>query len=138
MKKWFKQEGGYAALLFACLLPALIALAGLIIDGGLVMYSKAKLEAASEAAALSTISAYDQAIWESEGIVVIDEYNATLQAEYYLNTNLPEATLISCKVDLANPSKVIVVTEVPVEMVFARMFGIEERKIRTQVISHGG
>ncbi len=137
IRLFLKDERGFAALLFAIMMPILIALAGLLIDGGLVMYSKAKLEAASEAAALSTIAAYDEEIWEDYGVVVIDEYTATLYAQYYLALNLPEAYIVFCEVDFINPSKVTLITEIPVEMVFAKAFGINERKIRTQVISHG-
>lgn len=138
IKRFIKDERGFSALLFAVMMPVFLALAGVVLDGGLMMYSKAKLEAATEAAALSTIAAYDEEIWDEYEEVVLDEYIASLYAEYYLQVNLPEATLISCVVDPSDPSQAILTTEITVPTVFARIYGVNEKTLITQATSHGG
>ncbi len=138
IKKLYQDDRGMVAVITAFFLLVLVALAGLVIDGGLLIYQRIRLEAATEAAAMATVEAYDVAIWEEHGIVELDPYWAEIHARNYLNINLPEAILESCEVNPFKKNQAIVRSKMEVNTVFMRAFGIEKRTIRTLVRSIGG
>jgi len=131
-----KSDKGTAFGLFALFLPVLIAVLGLIVDGGLFMYSKTRLDMATEAAALSTISTYDKSIYASEGRVVLDQASSKVVATKYLKVNFPEAKLE--KVTIAPENTATVESSLVVEFCFMKVFGIENKKIYTSCKSIGG
>ena len=135
VKKLYRDEKGAAAVLLSVFMLVLLALAGLVLDGGLLMYSRTRLEAAAEAAAMATIKAYDKELWEKEGIVEINPIEAENYAKQYLELNLAKAQIEDVRVNPLKKNEVIVTAKLEVEMVFMRGFGIEKKVVRTTVKS---
>lgn len=138
IKRCIKEESGFAAVLFAFLMPVLLALACVVLDGCLLMYNKAKLEAATEAAALSTIAAYDPVEWEENECVVLDEDTAAAYAEAVLQSNCPGASLSFCIVDEEQPDQAVVGTTLEVETVFGKIYNQSKKTLSAQATNHGG
>ncbi|MPN43467.1 hypothetical protein SDC9_191027 [bioreactor metagenome] len=117
----------------AAIMMMLIAMAGLITDGGIMMYTKIRLEAAADAAAHSTGAAYDAELWEESGIVELDPFVAEQYASILLNENFPEAVLESCEIDPVQKNVATVKARVVVQTVFMKVFGIDNKTIRVTV-----
>jgi len=131
-----RNEKGSAFAVFAIFLPVLIAVMGLVIDGGNVFYNKIRLDMATEAAALSTISSYNKEIYETQGIVILDAVHGKTMAEKYLKANFPEAEIESVNVEPQNTATVY--TSMTVEFHFMKIFGMKEKKINSHCKCVGG
>ncbi len=133
MRGLLDDERGMAAVLAAFIMLVIVALAGLVIDGGLLLYNEMRLEQATVAAARATRNAYDVVLWETQGIVELDPYLASKIAKEYLAYNLPEATVESCEVRPPKKNEAIVKTKVEVETIFVKIFGIDKKIVRSEV-----
>ena len=112
VKKILKREDGSAIVLVTLAITALIALTGLVIDGGMLYMTKTHLQKTANAAALSGA----QELTNDDSYVreVVEEtltYHEELDSMSGINI-LPE-------------TKVTVQLEKPTEMTFMRIFGIE-------------
>ncbi|MFZ5353641.1 MAG: TadE/TadG family type IV pilus assembly protein [Bacillota bacterium] len=133
LKRVYKDQRGMAALWAAVIMMVMLALAGLVADGGIMIYNKIRLEAATDSAAHATREAYDRELWNNYGIVELDPLQAMLYAQIMLSENFPEAILESCEVDPINKDTATVKTRIEVETVFMKIFGIDKRIIRSTV-----
>lgn len=131
------QEGN-TTVIMATVIIVLLAVAGIIIDTGLVIEGKLKLHAATKAAAKATIEAYDEVIWENEGRVVLNQDEAESYASIYLNYNLAQAQLISVIIPTESPNKAEIKTKLKVEFIFMKIFGIEDCEVGATITAIGG
>lgn len=134
---FLKDEKGSVLILTVLLLPLILGFIGIAIDVGYLMYQKAQLDAATEAAGRSTILlAYDKAVWTSQKKVIIDEELANEKVKLMLKDNFEDAKLI--KLTLLGDSKIKVETSVEVKFFFMKIFGFTSRVIKTHQIFSGG
>jgi Flp pilus assembly protein TadG len=129
VRKLTKDEKGMTAAFVAVLMLVLVALAGLVLDGGILMLKKLELSSASDASALAVSKAYDQSLWENEGKVVIDPILAEQHVITTLQKNMPTANIVEIVIDPVEQNKATIKTKAVVETVFMKAFGIEKRTI---------
>lgn len=115
-------EKGSAAVFFCLLLPVILAIAGMCIDGSYLLYKKAELGSATKFAAISATAFYHT----ENGRIIIDSDPAEGAAETTLKKNCTDAWINQftiqeneCTVDSA-----LVVT-----FFFVRIFGIHDTRI---------
>jgi len=133
LKKLMCSNEGNISVIMAFVLLLLMAVGGVIIDTGLVIEGKIKIHAATKAAAKATIEAYNHELWESDGIVVLDQSIAEEYAIQYLNYNLPEAQIISVTIPEDSPNKAIINTKLKIDFVFMKIFGIDECEVKSTI-----
>lgn len=120
MMQRLNNEKGAVYPLAVFLIPVLLIMAGLLIDGGMAVYQHTKLTSAVDAAALASLDAYDRDVWEENQEVVINPNDARRFANMYLTTNMSDATLTSVQVD---NTSVTVRAEATATLFFMSMFG---------------
>lgn len=120
-----REERGSTVAIVLILLPALIALAGLVIDSAVGVYYKLALQHAVDAASLAATAAYDKAAYEQDGSITISETDARPLAAHYLQANLADARLQSLTVDPDRPNRVKVEGTVRIPVFFMRILGVE-------------
>src|SRR5690625_948657 len=120
MIKKLNNERGAVYPLALFLIPVLLVMAGLLIDGGMAVYQHTKLTSAVDAAALASLDGYDREEWEEEERIVIDPGDARQFAQLYLTTNMNDATIKSVLVD---DTSVTVKAEATLILFFMPMFG---------------
>lgn len=111
------------------LLPVLITFMGLVLDGSLLLLRAQMLDAATDAATLAAIDAWDREYWRSQRKVRIDPAGATSRARDYLAKNMPDARLEQVTVNPANQVKIRTSTTVP--LFFLRIIGWKEKKVES-------
>ena len=112
-----KNNKGNIIILLCMGLPLLIAIAGMCIDGGLLMYYEAKLMAATKLAAISASSHYTA----NEGKVIINGKES--DADEVLSKNFNGAKIQDSGFIL-DGNKVTVNTEVKIDFAFMKIFNI--------------
>lgn len=127
LRDLYQDEKGLSAALIAVMMLVLIAFAGLILDGGILIAKRLELSAATDAAASSLAKAYDQPLWENEGIAVFDPILAEEYVIRLLNKNMPSAKLVEIVIDPVQQNKAVLKTKAEVETVFLKAFGINKR-----------
>ncbi|MDQ0298882.1 Flp pilus assembly protein TadG [Salibacterium salarium] len=132
MIKNIKNERGSVYPLAAAMITVMIAVGGLLIDGGFVLYKYTQLASAVDSAAIGALDSYDEGLWEEEGKIEIDEGRARSQAQHYLNKNMTEASNLIVTVNNAN---VEVHAEATVPMFFMSLFGYSEIHIESEASS---
>jgi hypothetical protein len=103
------------------LLPLLMALVGLVFDGGLMWAQFRRARWAADGAAVAAASDMDQALFRDEGRVVLTE-NAIYTAIYYTHQNHPDVHITSVYVQ---DNVIHAQGWVWVEPVFLRLIGVE-------------
>lgn len=129
VRKLWRDQRGVSVVFVMVAMPVVIAMAGLVIDGGILMMTKLQLDNAVDAASLAATQGYDQEIWENEGQVVILQSDAEILARQYLTANMPRSTLRSVEVNPNSPNHVKVTAEAKAPVFFMQMFGINTRTI---------
>lgn len=129
-RRWKRDENGGALVLFAAFLPVLIAIAGLVIDTGVMAYHQARLAEATDAAAWAGLDSYDRDLWNppppARPKVVLIPSEARALATSYLAKNFPAAELTSVQV---SGGRIVVETEVTCPFFFMKIFGISEKTL---------
>lgn len=120
MGSHYNNEKGAVYPLAVFIIPVLLVMAGLLIDGGMAVYQHTRLTSAVDAAAIATLDAYDRGDWEDNEEIVIKLTDARRLANEYLRTNMDEATIKSVQVDEA---EVTVEAEATVHLFFMPIFG---------------
>lgn len=126
------SEAGLAAVLVVLLLPALLALLGVVLDGALLVHGQLQLETATAAAALAATDAYDRSLWQSERRVAIEPGGAARLAAAYLQRNMPGAAVEQVLVDPAAPNRITVRTSYRWPLAFMRLFGFDDQTLRAE------
>lgn len=121
-----QRSDGSALVLTLLMIPTLLVLVGLVLDGAIYVRQQVALESAVDAAALAATDAYDREIWDSEQRVVIDESAARDLAQEYLGKNMPAAGLAEVHVDPVAPNQVRVAATATARFAFMPIVGIRE------------
>jgi hypothetical protein len=108
-------ERGSLTLMLAVMFVAILALAGLVIDGGAKLEAAENATAAAQEAARAGAGMVDRATAYSSGRFVVDQGQAVQAAEQYLNqagyrswSVAPDGTeSISVSVTVSEPTKVL-------------------------------
>jgi hypothetical protein len=117
IKKLMGKEGGSILVLFAAGLAALIAMTGLVIDGGHLYMQKSRLQKTANAAALSGA----QEIPNSESAV--NEVVSLILASHGEEGSLKQSSI-------ENRSKLHVALEKNVPLFFAALFGVDSLTVK--------
>lgn len=128
-----KREKGIAVMLTAIMLMFTIPFVGLSIDAGAVYMVKARLQAASDAAALAAARSLNLGMTLAE-----QETNARARAVAYYQTNFPTEYMGSTNSQIetefamlnASTVEVRVTTRVDTPLYFMRILGLEQSTIR--------
>ncbi len=90
------NEGGQIIVLVAILMVGLVAVVGLVTDGGLVFSQRRDLQNAADAAALAGAMQIDENAYRASGAVALDEGAARQAAEEYLaaESNISYSVLV--------------------------------------------
>lgn len=129
MKKFLNEEEGSVVVLVALLLPVLIGIMGLVIDGGNLLYHQTKLAEATEASGISSaLMSYDKDLWETQNILELDETLVKENASKMLNKNFSKAEIEEIKI--INKSGLRIETKVTVKFTFMQLFGFKEKKLK--------
>ena len=90
------NEGGQIIVLVAILMVGLVAVVGLVTDGGLVFSQRRDLQNVADAAALAGAMQIDQDAYRASGAVALDEPAARQAAEEYLaaESNISYSVLV--------------------------------------------
>jgi Flp pilus assembly protein TadG len=126
MMSVLKNENGSVLTFAVLLLPVLIALGGLLIDFGMVAVKKAQLSGAVDAAAWAALDSYDRTVWDTFGITVLTEPQASQLAHQYLSENMPEAVLTEVKI---TGNRVEVSGKSTTPLFFMKLFGIYDATV---------
>lgn len=81
---WWRAEHGQVTVVVVVLLVALLALAGLSLDGGLALASKVRADGQAESAARAGAQALDLSAYRTTGQVRLDPARAHQLAQAYL------------------------------------------------------
>lgn len=130
-------QGAVAALVLVAL-PALLAVAGLAVDGAVLAHAHLALQAAADAAALAATDAYDRQVWQEQGRVVLREDAARELAVRYLRLNLPAARLDGLELDAAAPGRVVIHAAAAAPTFFLRLAGLTQvpLAVRATAVRH--
>lgn len=131
-----KRKKGLVLELFILLMPAIIAVLGLVVDAGLMMYYQHELDMSTEAASVATISAYDRPLYDSSRKVRIDPMDAKEAAIHYLKDNFSQAKITSLEALSDNAIKIK--TEYTHNFVFMRLFGFDSIVLQSECTTIGG
>jgi len=88
-----RAEDGQAAVVLVMALVVILAVAGIVIDGGAVVTGKIGLQAEADAAARRGAEAIDAAAFESTGAGVLDPAAAEDAARSYVATTCPACSV---------------------------------------------
>lgn len=128
--KMFGDERGYATLWVLSIIVVVIALGGLLIDGGRIMTEKIALTKATQAAAVAAVlNSYDEELWEESGRIRFNENDAKIYAASYLQKNISESYIEEAHVVEGTTNEYIVKSAVDVELVFMKVFHIDKSKV---------
>lgn len=113
------EESGQATVLAAILMVGLVAVVGLVTDGGLVFSQRRDLQNVADAAALAGAMQIDEDAYRASGEVVLDESTARRAAVEYLEAE--EGVTYSVAV---GPARVDVSVSRQASTGFLRVIGI--------------
>ena len=83
-RRLHSEEGGQVIVLVAILMVGLVAVVGLVTDGGLVFSQRRDLQNVADAAALAGAMQIDEDVYRASGEVLLDESAARQAAVEYL------------------------------------------------------
>ncbi len=119
LRRLYGDESGQAIVLVAILMAGLVAVVGLVTDGGLVFSQRRDLQNVADAAALAGAMQIDEGVYRSLGEVLLDEAAARQAAVQYL-----EAEGVSYSV-VVEPTRVEVSVSRQASTGFLRVVGID-------------
>src|SRR5687768_354668 len=83
-RRWWRAEEGRVSAFVVVLTAAVLALAGLALDGGLALAAKTRANGQAESAARAGADAIDLAIYRDTGQLVLVPAQAVARAQSYL------------------------------------------------------
>ncbi len=119
VRRLHSDEGGQAIVLVAILMVGLVAVVGLVTDGGLVFSQRRDLQNVADAAALAGAMQIDEDAYRASGEVLLDESAARQAAVEYLEAE--EGVAYSVAV---GPARVDVSVSRQASTGFLRVIGI--------------
>ncbi len=115
-------EGGQIAVMLALLIPVLVGLAGLVIDGGLMLINYRRGQITVDAAALAAAAQLDEAAFRDQNVVQLNAgaaYAAALQSAQTNGGGRVAITGVSVAA-----AQVVVSGQVSAPVLFLRIFGV--------------
>ena len=137
MSKLKPRQAGVTATLLAVMMPMIIAVLGLCVDGAIVIYHRIKLETSAEAATMSSIAAFKRDLWDEQRVVELDEAKGRAIAMEYLERNVKGAKLVKYKVTPERRNECSAEVEMQVPLFFMKAFGYSEATIRAHSMATG-
>jgi Flp pilus assembly protein TadG len=118
------DEGGQIIVLVAILMVGLVAVVGLVTDGGLVFSQRRDLQNVADAAALAGAMQIDEDAYRASGAVVLDQGAARQAAEEYLGAegNITYSVLVQ-------PGRLDVLVSRQASTGFLKVIGIDSFEI---------
>lgn len=118
------SEHGQIATMFALLLPVLVGLAGLVVDGGVLMVQYRRAQVTLDSAALAAATQLDRPGFTADNTIQLDPAEAAALAIQYAHENgQGHVTVTGINV---SGTKVTVYGAVASPTVFMRIFGINQ------------
>ncbi len=133
-----ETAGGQIAVMLALLLPVLLGLVGLVVDGGLLLVQYRRGQVTIDSAALAAAARLDEALFEETNQVQLNAADAYSQAMLYAQLNGQGRVAIT-GVSIEGP-RVRVSGQMSSPTIFMRLFGINQVHIRLQAsaeLKHG-
>lgn len=128
LKQLKSDQNGQVLVWVAIMLPLLIALVGLVFDGGLMWAKYRRARWAADGAAVAAASEIDVQVFVQEGRVVLTEH-AMNTATWFARQNDPGLHLSNVYVQ---GNVIHVQGSIEVEPVFLSLFGIGNMQLRVQ------
>lgn len=128
-----RRKKGYALIFICILMPIIIAIMGLCVDVGVILYYEARLMSATKFAALSASSNY---VVVNKKIMIVEDQQAFVNN--VLTTNFSDAQLVSFKVSGPKKEKYkcTVTTKTEVPLFFVGAIGLQKSKeIKEQYVA---
>jgi Flp pilus assembly protein TadG len=124
VRRLHNDQSGQIIVLVAILMIGLVAVVGLVTDGGLVFSQRRDLQNVADAAALAGAMQIDQDAYRESGAVVLDQRAARQAAEEYLSAeaNLTYSVLVQ-------PARVEVSVSRQASTGFLKVIGIDSFEI---------
>ncbi len=131
-----KKRKGNIMVIFVMMLPVLIGIVGLVVDGGLVFYYQTQLDMATEAASLATLSSYNVPLYDTTGAVELGLEVSRSAAIAYLDQNMKAAQLLNITVEPKNTCTIE--TQYEFKYVFMVIFGLKSVVLKSTCTTIGG
>jgi Flp pilus assembly protein TadG len=129
MKKIICSGKGSMAIILCLLFPIIISILGLSIDGGFLLYNKAKLSSSTKFASISATAFYTV----ENGVAKINSLQGGSAAYRVLQYNFQDARIKSF---IAINNECTVESEADVTFFFIRIIGIKEKTISESYTAH--
>jgi uncharacterized membrane protein len=114
-------EEGQIAMMLAVVFLALVALIGLVVDGGLMLIYYRIGRMTVDSAAVAAATQMDEVVFDQENDVVLDSGRACDEAQSYAAFNGRGIVSISCSVE---DNRATIAGSVEAPTLFLRVFGI--------------
>ncbi len=127
---WFHNEAGQYLVQTVILLPVMLILAGLVLDGGWMYWQYRRAEIAVNAAAQAASHAIDVEHFRETNEVRLDNGDAYGAASGYVNIN--QRGQMQVTGIFIGPNRVIVDADAQVQTIFFRLAGISSLSMRVE------
>lgn len=125
-----KSQKGASMIMGLFILMVLLALAGLLLDGGRVILAFNQLFHSTYIAAEADLASYDRELWRKEKIVKFDIPLAEEIICEVLNFNMEEAEIVSIRATSSNAIEVKTKAEIP--LVFMQWIDDDKWTVRSE------
>jgi Flp pilus assembly protein TadG len=130
LRRLLADEGGQVIVMVAIAMTSLVAVVGLVTDGGLVFAQRRDLQNVADAAALAGAMQIDESSYRASGSVVLDEHAAYRAATGYLEDEGDLAYSV-----VVRPARVEVLVSRQASTGFLRVVGIDSVEIRAKAMA---
>lgn len=124
-------ESGSATVFVATLTVALVAVAGLVVDGGLLLAGRTAALDEADAAARAGAEAVDVDLLQRDGVALVDPEAARARVAAYLSRTGHQGDVA------VDGDAVTVVVRVPVRLTILGLFGVGPKVVRASGSAHG-
>ena len=137
IKKILLNQSGISLTMFVMMMPVIIGLMGLCVDGSYYLYERIKLDMATDAAARGAVHSLDLNRWRGQREIVLDHQRAVQIIQELLAKNMPGARYTKVEIPENAKNECIVETEVTVPTFFMKVVGIQQYKVRAKATGKG-
>ncbi len=116
-RRW---ERGASGLVYAAMLPAMLAFVGLLMDGGAVMIARRETQVAADSAVLAATQQVDWAAYEIDNVLRLAAGRVSSVGAAYANQNAPGSSTACAAAGL----RVTCTTRRTVTFAFMPLFGL--------------
>jgi len=132
--KMIRNEEGYTTVLFCFVILVMLAMAGLIIDSGMLMIAKMQLDDATEIAVESAVlQSYDLDRYNLDGTYDLIDSEVEAKTYEYLNKNMENVLVTGMFFHPTKLNEVTVTTQVEIKTHFMMIFGKDKNTIKSEI-----